>query len=208
VSTDTFDLAELLYEVKSKHYYNDWEFESFNKYAKSLEGVKYTKCYYLVAIVENGLAAALSRAEYEPVGLQKLRMIARLKPAGEYNSIPMPLVIRELTLKAKGMTPEEVNLEVEKILGLAEDESLVWVNFKVKKLARENVIRPALELIKKHMGQTEDDEGVMHDASDGAALEMMAANTLADTNLTTEDPSVPSTAEDLDANVTPNIYSS
>ena len=184
VSTNTFDLAELLHEAKTGHYYSP-DFESFSKYAKSLD-IKYTKCYYLVKIVENMKAADVSRTQYEPIGLVKLRAISRLNPTGEdYNSIPMPLVIRELALKAAQMTPEEVTQAVDTILGLTEDESMVWLNIKMKKLARENAVKPALALAKKHMpeSQTKDPEtGEYKDPGDGAALEMICANFLADPN--------------------------
>src|SRR5689334_4531025 len=71
-NTSTFDLAELLYESKSKNYFTGWGFESFAKYAKSL-AIKYTKSFYLVRIVENMKAAGLERAQWEPVGMGKLR---------------------------------------------------------------------------------------------------------------------------------------
>ena len=184
VSGSTFDLAELLYEAKSNHYYEP-KFESFSKFAKSLDGLKYTKSYYLVAIVTNMKAAGVSRAQYEPIGLVKLRAISRLKPEGEYQSVPMPLVIRELTLKAGQMSPEEVQLEVDTILGLTEDESMVWLNIKLKKIARDNAVKPALALAKKHMAssQTKDPEtGEYIDPSDGVALEAICADYLSDPN--------------------------
>lgn len=183
VSVNTFDLAELLYEAKSKDYIREWGFESFSKFAKSLD-IKYTKCYYLVKIVANMTSAGLTRAQYEPIGLVKLRAISRLDTDGDYKGTPMPQIIRELTLKAGQMTPEEVTFEVETILGLTLDESMVWLNLKVKKLAKENVIKPAMALAKKHMpeSQTQDEDGVYHDPSDGAAIEMICANFLADPN--------------------------
>ncbi len=183
VSTNTFDLAELLYEAKSGHYYEP-DFESFSKFAKSL-AIKYTKCYYLVKIVTNMIAADLKRIEYEPVGMVKLRAISRLTATGEYNGIAMPLVIRELTLKAMQMSPEEVTQEVDAILGLTADESFVWINIKLKKLARDNAVKPALALAKKHMAssQTKDPEtGEYIDPSDGAALEAICADYLSDPN--------------------------
>ena len=127
--------------------------------------------------------------EYEPVGVTKLRIISRLKPAGEYNGVPMPLVIRELTLKALNMTAEEVQFEVDTIEGKTEDESMVWMNFKVKKMGRENVIKPALALCKKNCPESQlvDEDGHVKEMSDGAALEMMAANILADPNFNTEE---------------------
>ena len=100
----------------------------------------------------------------------------------------MPLIIRELTLKAITMTPEEVQFEVDTIMGQTDDESLVWINFKVKKNAREDVIKPAIALIKKHCPESQlvDEDGNVTEMSDGAALEMMAANLLGDPNYNTE----------------------
>jgi hypothetical protein len=180
VNTNTFDLAELLYEMKEKQYYSP-EFESFSKYARSLD-LKYTKSYYLVKIVSLMLGVALARPVYEPVGLGKLRVISKLNLEGEYEGVPMPLIIKELTEKAGGMSLEDVTFEVNTILGLTEDESMVWLNILCKKLARENCIKPALAKAKMFMGQTKDDEGEYHDASDGSALEMVCANFLADPN--------------------------
>jgi hypothetical protein len=184
----TFDLAELLYEVKTKNYFSDWGYESFSKYCKDIEGLKYSKSYYLVAIVALMKGADLSRDRYEPIGLLKLRIISKLSLEGEFNGVPMPMIIRALTLKAAQMTSEEVQYEVDTILGLTEDESMVWLNVHVKKLARENVIKPALALLKKHMGSIgPDEEGNYKDPSDGQALEMMAADILADPNYNVED---------------------
>lgn len=190
----TFDLAELLYEAKSKLYFTGWGFDSFSKYAKSLD-IKYSKGYYLVRIVENMIAAGLTRPEYEPVGLAKLRIIARLKPETEYKGTPVSLLIRELTLKAGQMSLEEVQLEVDTIMGMTEDESMVWWNVKVKKLARENVIIPAIARMKKFIGTqpSEEDEGQQAEVSDGRALEMICANFLADPNY--EVPETPTTEE-------------
>lgn len=194
ISSSSFDLADLLYEVKSKNYHSDWGFTSFSKYLKSLaeQGLKYSKAYYLYRVTENGVDAGLTRPEYEPVGMTKLRTITRLKSAGEFNGVPMPLVIRELTLKAVNMTPEEVEFEVDTILGMTEDESMVHINFVVKRSARENVIKPALALIKKNCPESQlvDEDGKVTEMSDGAALEMMAANLMADPNYNSEEAEV------------------
>jgi hypothetical protein len=182
VNTSQFDLMDLLHETKSGHYYSP-EFESFSKYAKSLD-IKYTKAYYLVKIKELMLGVELARSVYEPVGLGKLRIISRLDLKGEYKGVPMPQIIKELVLKAGQMSLEEIKLEVETILGMTEDESMVWLNILLKKLARDNAVKPALALAKKHMpeSQTKDEEGNYKDPSDGAALEMICANFLADPN--------------------------
>lgn len=194
-NSSTFDLAELLFEAKSKNFYAGWGFESFSKYVKSLD-FKVAKSYYLVRIVENMKAAALERAQYEPVGLAKLRIISRLKPDTEYNGTPVSMLIRELTLKATDMSLEEVQFEVDTILGLTEDESMVWLNIRCKKSAREDVIKPALALAKKHLGTkpadgVEGEEGQQKDESDGRALEMICANFLADPNYAIEEVAAP-----------------
>jgi hypothetical protein len=140
VNTNTFDLAELLHEAKANHYYSP-EFESFSKYAKSLD-IKYTKSYYLVKIVELMKGIQLGRSVYEPVGLGKLRVISKLSLEGEFKGVPMPQVIKDLTEKAHQMSLEDVTYEVDTILGLTEDESMVWMNIHLKKLARDNAVKP------------------------------------------------------------------
>src|SRR5262249_6214307 len=88
VNTSTFDLAEYLHETKTKNYYSKWGFENFSAYAKSLN-MKYVRAYYLVDIVESMRRAGVTRAEYEQVGVTKLRAIARLDPEAEYNGTPV-----------------------------------------------------------------------------------------------------------------------
>jgi hypothetical protein len=184
-----FDLMDLLHEAKNKLYFQGWGFDSFSKYAKSLSesngGFKYTKAYYLVAIKEVMTAAGLERSDFEPVGKTKLRMISELNKVieDEFKDMPVKLLARELTLKAKEMTPDEVRLEVDTILGLTEDESFVWINIRVKKLAKENIILTAFRKAKRFMGQQKDEEsGEFKDATDGSALEMICANFIADAN--------------------------
>jgi hypothetical protein len=182
VNTNMFDLAEYLHEAKTKTFYTEWGFPTYAAYAKSLN-IKYARAYYLVDIVEKMRKAGVSRAEYEPVGLAKLRVIAKLDPESEYNGVPVSLLIRELTLKAVNMSQEEVQAEVDTIQGKVGDESMVWLNLHVKKLARENVMKPALALAKKHIGSIgQDDEGNAIDATDSAAAEMVFGNFLADPN--------------------------
>lgn len=189
-NTGFFDLAELFHESKKNQYPAMWGFESFSAYGKALSkdyNFKWTKIYYMTRIMENMEAAKLERAQYEQVGTTKLRMISRLKPDTEFNGVAVSILIRELTLKAGQMTPEEVQYEVDKILGLTEDESMSWLNVRVKKLAKDNVIMPAMALAKKHVGSVgTDDEGQSQDASDGRCLELICANFLADPNYNVE----------------------
>ena len=189
VNTSTFDLAEKLYEVKTNQYFTAYGYESFSKFVKDLSGLKYSKGFYLTKIVSLMKGAALEREQYEPAGLTKLRVISKLSLEGEFNGVPMPLVVNQLTLKAAAMDYEQVVEEVNTILGLTEDESMVWLNFSVKKSVRDLVILPAIALAIKHMpeSQTTDDEGNHIDPSKGAAIEVIAANFLADPNFNTEE---------------------
>lgn len=185
-NVNTFDLAELLAEAKQKGFYTKWGFPTYSQYAKSLE-IKYAKAYYLVDIVETMRAAGVLRSEYEGVGLGKLRIIAELEPEDEYKGVPVVTLINELTKKAGQMSTEEVRAEVDRIKGKTADESMVWLNFHLMKLARENTVKPALALMKKHIGSVgQDEEGNSLDASDGRCLEMICANFLADPNYNNE----------------------
>src|ERR1017187_2187069 len=181
-NSSEFDIAELLHEVKSNHYYSP-DFESYSKFAKSLN-IKYSRAYYYVKVIELMLGVGLLREVYEPIGMGKLRVISRLDLKGEYKGVAMATIVKELTEKAGDMSLEDVTFEVETILGLTEDESMVWLNIHLKKLARENCVKPALALAKKHMpeSQTKDADGNFVDPSDGAALEMICANFLSDPN--------------------------
>jgi hypothetical protein len=189
VNQSTFDLAEKLYEVKTNQYFTAYGYESFSKFVKDLAGLKYSKGFYLVKICSLMAGAAVSREQYEPVGLTKLRAISKLSLEGEFAGVPMPLVINQLTLKAANMTYEQVLQEVNNILGLTEDESMVWLNLCVKKSVRDLVILPAIELAFKHMPESQkiDDEGNATDPSKGAAIEAICADYLADPNWNAEE---------------------
>jgi hypothetical protein len=89
-STSTFDLAELLHEVKTNIYFREWGFDTFGKYAESLavDDLKTSKSYYLVRIVERMKACEIDRKTYETVGLTKLRVISKLDPEADYKGTP------------------------------------------------------------------------------------------------------------------------
>jgi hypothetical protein len=189
-NAQTFDLAELFFESKKQQYFAQWGFESFSSYGKQIAkdyNFKWTKIYYLTRIMENMDAAKLERSQYEQVGMLKLRAISRLKPDARFNGVPVSILIRELTLKAGQMSVEGVQFEVDKIMGLTEDESMSWLNIKVKKMAKDNTIMPALALAKKHVGSVgQDEEGHAIDASGGRCLELICSDFLADPNWNVE----------------------
>lgn len=79
------------------------------------------------------------------------------------------------------------------------NDSMVWLNINLKKAARDNVICPALELAKKHIGLALNADGESQDVTDGAALELICGNFLADPNFADPDEPQPSAEEVLRA---------
>jgi hypothetical protein len=184
VHTSTIDLAELLHETKTKNYFEKYGFNTFGDFAKEL-GLKTSKSYYLVRIIENMKAAGIPRSVYETVDISKLRAINKLDPADgtDVTGTPIIDVIKAAVTVAQSKSLEDVQAFVAASKGLTDDEAMVWSNFQIKKAARDNVVRPALDLAKKQIGSVgKNDEGVSFDASDGRALEAVCADFLSDPN--------------------------
>ena len=182
VKKSTFDVAELLYEVKRKRYYQGWGFDSFKSYIEQLD-IKQRKANYLVRIVEVCDEVAVPRDMYEPIGLSKLREITSLEPSQIYQNeatgeaVPMRDIIVGMLDKAPEMSLTEIKETVKGLKGLTGEDELVWINVCVKRIVRDEVIQPALELAKNAIGSVgRDDEGNAIDASDGRALEMICAD--------------------------------
>lgn len=185
LNKSTFDLAELLFEVKSNGYYQPWGFNTFQEYVNSLD-IKARKAQYLVRIVDVMDEMGITREVYEPLGVAKLREISSLEPKEMYTDAagvqtPMGDMIVGLVDKAKDMPLEEVKQHVKTLKGLVGEDELIWLNFSAKKVVVDEVIRPALELAKANIGSVgKDDEGNSKDASDGRALEVIAIEFLND----------------------------
>ena len=196
-NTSTFDLAELLHEAKKNMYYLKLGFDTFGDYGKSLD-LKITKLYYLVKIVENMDGAGVSRDEYEPVGIAKLRLISKVdlftKDGGVIWNTPeltMAECVKGLVEKAKDLSLEEVQQVVEKLRGKTGDDATVWLNIAITKAAREIVLQ-AFAQMKLEIGSVgQDADGKYIDASDGRALEMLAAEYLAGTPVVASTPIQP-----------------
>lgn len=188
VNTSTFDLIERLHEAKSKKYYVPLGFDTFRQYATSLN-LKVTKSYYLARIGEVMAHAGVTRSEYEPVGIAKLRAISKLNVIDDdgknvmYGGLTMAECIQGLVEKAKTSDPETVSLMVSKLQGKVGGDEMVWLNISVKRAVREQTILPALALAKLNHGSVaKDSDGISKDASDGQALEDVCADYLSDPN--------------------------
>src|SRR5450631_1846686 len=80
----TFDLAEAFLQAQESHSYIEWGFESLGNYAAVELGIKQRRAQYLARIVRVCRECGVTRADYEPVGITKLREITSLNPGGTY----------------------------------------------------------------------------------------------------------------------------
>ena len=185
ISSNTFDLAEALHRVKKNKYYAP-KYNTFAEYAKSLD-VTVSKVYYLVKLAEVMEAVGVPREQYEPVGIVKLRTICRLELVdgnGEpkiYDGLPATDHIKML-VGATSLTPEQVEEEVKKRLGLMGEDARVWQNISLTVAQRKKWLE-AVGLAKLNIGSVgKDGDGNYKDAGEGSCMEVIAASYLLDPN--------------------------
>jgi hypothetical protein len=208
LSTNTFDLAELLYEAQEQHYPTTWGFNSLPEYAEKELGLKARKAQYLARIMKVCKVVGLKRAQFEPAGTSKLREITRLDPEGtfwnsaEHVSEDLAEHIVRLILDHDKLNVQQVKDEVARLMGMVGPNRMVVRSCSVTQSAWENVIQPAYELARRILGsQSRDESGQALDYKDGVCLEVIAAAFLADPNnsedpgegLPTEEPQAPTT---------------
>jgi hypothetical protein len=182
LNASTFDLMDVLFTIKSKGFFGP-KFNTFSEFVKDLDGLKLSKAYYLTRIRETMNAAEIPREVYEPIGLSKLRAIARLDPKENYVvdgiSTSGVEVIKKL-IELKDVPLEDLKTLINEVQGLTGEDSMVWLNISLKHSARE-VVKKAISVAKKNIGSvSKNDEGVSQDASDGSALEVVALDFLSD----------------------------
>jgi hypothetical protein len=182
VNTSNFDIMDLLHEIKTKKFYAP-KFDTFIDYARSLENFKVSKAYYLVRIKENMMLANIPREVYEPIGMTKLRTIAQIDVVDSENKIKQDAIetVKQIVQSAPTDSAEEVKAKVDAALGNVGDDAWEWLNLRVRKASKDN-IRKMLDTIKMQLSQKKGPDGNMVDASDGAALDALALDWLADPN--------------------------
>lgn len=179
LNSSTFTLAEKLHEAKINGYVTAWGYQTMGEFFKAIN-LKSSKGHYLIRIVNSMLVANIDRVVYEPVGIAKLRVITRLDPLADYDKVPAVDIIKNLVEVAKDVDVEVLEEAVAKYLGQTEEEAQVWLNVKMNKSARDNVVKSALEKARMHIGTVSTDEdGKGKDASDGRCLELICADYLA-----------------------------
>lgn len=181
---NTFAIGRQLHTIKVKGYYDGYT--TFTEYLNTLD-FKLRKAQYLRRIAEVMEILGIPPETYEPVGLSKLREICSLSldkiwinPETE-EEIPMGLIIAGFMDRAISMSVDEVKAYVRILKGLTPDDEMVGRHFYVTKQVDEEVVKPAIEMAKRHIGSVgRDDEGMAKDPSDGRALEVVCVEFLND----------------------------
>ncbi len=190
VNISTFDIAELLHKVRSKHLYTT---PTFPEYVATLD-IKPRKAQYLERIAEVMEAIHCSREEYEKIGVTKLRSISRLDPTATYTNpqtnetAPMADYIWGLIELAPTITTDKLDKDVRILKGEIGENDMTWLNIHMLRLTKEKIVDKAFEKAAINIGSVATDkDGVEQDASDGRKLEVICVAYLQDKS---EDPEV------------------
>jgi hypothetical protein len=194
LNVNEFDLAELFHEAQEHGYYAVWGYASLADYAAQELGLKERKAQYLANIVRVMKAVGLKRENYEPAGKSKLREIAVLKPESSFwnkdtkTSEPISDHIVRLVLDHDKLSVKQTHEEVLRLQGRLGPDRPTTRSYTVPRSAYDNVIKPAFELIRMRLGsQGRDADGNAEEYKDGAVLECICAEVLADPNNQPED---------------------
>jgi len=185
VNDSTFDIAELLYTVKSKHLYTT---PSFQDYVDQLK-IKRRRAQYLTRIVEVMTAINCTRAEYEPLGTTKLREIVRLDPAAMYTNPttqevhPMADYIWGLIEMAPAASPDDLAKHVRVLLGETGENDMTFLNIRLPRLVLANAVTPAFEKAAILLGTVKKDaDGIAEEPKDWRKLEVICVDFKNDTS--------------------------
>lgn len=184
VNKSTFDIAELLYKVKKNGYYTA-EHSTFKEYTESLD-IKARKAQYLTRIVEVMDDVGVPRAQYEKLGVAKLREITSLDPNAVYKNpvsddvpIPMKDFILDFVHHGVDTDLDDIKKHVRTLKGFVGANDIEWRNIPFLRSVLEATIDPAIELARANIGSVgKDDEGISQDASDASCIEIWAAEYL------------------------------
>jgi len=186
INKSQFDMGDLLLTIKQNGYYEGYN--SFFEYTRSL-GLKDSKVRYTTRISEVMTELNIPREKYEPLGVAKLRAITSLDTKGNWTNpdskaeTPLVAFIQGFVEEGDKLSLEEVQQHVRTLKGEVGENAMGWLHLYMKQLAIDNVVKPAFELAKLHIGSvSKDEDGNSKDASDGRALEVIAAEYLNDPN--------------------------
>jgi hypothetical protein len=178
----TFDLAEALLQAQDTHCYAEWGFATLGEYAEQELGLKARKSQYLARICRVCKECGIKRADYEPVGVTKLRLITSLDPGDTYfnpeTRLHEPLVehITDLIAEGPELSTQEIEERVAHLKGMDGGNAMITKSYSVTKDCYENTIKRCFESLRMRMGsKCRDGAGTAVEYSDGAVLEMLCA---------------------------------
>ena len=183
----TFDLAEAFLQAQETHCFTEWGFESLPEYAELELGIKPRKAQYLARIARVCRDCGVKRADYEPVGVTKLREVTTLDPGVSYYNAdekkhePMVEHIVRLISEAPELGLVEIELEVARLKGMTGENRMVHRGYMVTESCWANVIALCLESIRKRLGSAgRDGMGAAKEYTDGNCYEALCAEYNAD----------------------------
>ena len=189
ISENTFDLAELLVEAEDGNLPQQWGYDNIYDYGETELGLKERKIQYLTRIIKVCKAVGISRNNFEPAGVSKLREITRLNPEGSFfnTETKEPEALNEhivrLITDAEKYTGKQLLEEVRRLTGQIGGNRPVTKMMSWTEDTYNNVILPAQELARRRLGSAKRDEnGNAVEYTDSVVEEMIHAEFLADPN--------------------------
>jgi hypothetical protein len=185
INTSAFDAIELLGKIRANRLYTNWGFNTLSEYFNSLD-ISIRKCQYLARIGEvmSHPKINIPRADYEPLGIAKLREIASLEPEGTYTTpegevVPMADYIRGFIYEGQEQTREYVQSSVRTLKGITGENDKTHFNLMPTRLVKEQVIQPAIDKMRLELGPVAKDvDGMAVEASDTRCIELICAKYL------------------------------
>jgi uncharacterized protein with ParB-like and HNH nuclease domain len=167
-------LGELLSEAKENNYAEALGYDNFAHWLEE-SGVDMSErqAYYLIKIINNARGLGISREELAGAKMSKLKEIFTLDPETQGDKI------KQLVADSGSLKLDDIRERVHQARHADGQERLTWRNFKVSESQAET-IDAAVERAKRELGTIiEHDTGEVIEPTDGRALEMMAADFLA-----------------------------
>ena len=182
LTRNLFDLGELFLEAQEKHYAQQWGYSSLGEFAETELNVKSRRAQYLARIVKVCRDCGVKRADFEGVGVTKLRSITSLDPettfydAEEKKHTPMVELITELVAESPELSTVDVDERVAHLKGLDGENAMVTKSYSVTKSCYENTIQRCFESVRMRLGSWgRDGMGQSREYNDGAVVECLCA---------------------------------
>jgi hypothetical protein len=185
INTSAFDAAELFAKAKKNRSYVGWGFNTLSEYFRSLD-ISERKAQYLTRIAEvmGHEKVHVARADYEPLGIAKLREITSLDPEGQWTTpagetFPMAEYIQGFVFDRTNESFETIQKEVRVLKGLIGENDLTHFNLMFTRLTKENTIDAALAKMRLELGPVgKDGDGVAIEATDSRCIELICVRYL------------------------------